>query len=929
MRKLKPLAFLNKLSWGVALVAISLLSGNTFGQSRDADEEFYFNIPRLSADRALTRFARQADLTLLFPYQEVKKLKARSLHGRYTIRDGLQQMLRGTGIQISAGVGNEAESMNPNKASIDQSKPPEEIEMHTLHKRIIPSIITLAIAGAGVSNVNAQNDGADILVEEVVVLGSRSAKPRSAADSPVPVDVISGDEFSSLGNGSDITDNLSALVPSYTATPATGDGSAFIRPTSLRGMSPDQTLILVNGKRRHRSSLVQFFAPAAGNGSHGVDVGMIPSVALKNIQVLRDGAAAQYGSDAIAGVMNFELKDADEGGHVEVSYGEFFDGESSVKVGANLGFKLGETGFLNGSVEYSDNEALSRGLIRPDAQALIAAGVQGVGADSPFGDAPFTQTWGRPETEALRFAWNSGIELANGAELYSFGNYADTDGRYRFFYRNPSNSAVTSTCVQNSSLQLCNVGFTPFLDGAQTDMSFVSGLRGDLSGGTAYDFSISYGKNELDYFLNNTINPSLALLSGGTPVRDFDVGGYEQEEINVNADFSTSLNDSLSLSYGAEWRDETWTALAGDANASVGSGPSGFRPPSEQDAGQFDRNNYAVYLDVEHDISDQWLMQYAIRFEDFSDFGTTTNGKIATRYNVSDNFALRGAVSTGFHAPTPGQGNISSVITTFDGRTGDLVLEGLVPATSQEAISAGGRELVEEESTNISLGFTTSLGSAWDLTLDYYNVEVDDRIYRTGDIPVPGTVDNTLSFYTNALDIEHEGFDIVLNGSVDWGSTNTRVTFAYAHNEIDVTGQSQVQGLNPVSDSTIEDIENNYPEDRFTLTTNTFLSESLSLLLRAKYIGDHFDERGTINGSAGNRSAEIGSTIYFDAEFGWQVSQGLKIVLGASNIFDEFIDEIENDGVFANRQSVGLQYPRRTVANYEGGSWYLKGVYNF
>ena len=898
-----------------------------FSEERTGDEEYYFSIPRLSADKALTRFARQADLSLLFPFQEVKKVKTRPIHGRFTIQNGLTQMLRGTGIVISAGVGNSHnDELDDSNA---QSQLIEETQMKKVTPKLMPGVITLAmIAGGGINTAQAQESSANDL-EEVVVLGSRSAKARSAADSPVPIDVITGEDFSALGNGADITDNLQALVPSYTASPATGDGSAFIRPTSLRGMSPDQTLVLVNGKRRHRSALVQFFAPAASNGSHGVDVGMIPSIALKNVQVLRDGAAAQYGSDAIAGVMNFELKDADEGGHVEVTYGEFYEGESSLKVGANLGFKITENGFLNVSAEYVDNDALSRGVIRPDSQALIDGGAQGVGADTPFGDAPFTQTWGRPETDALRLTWNSGIELANGAELYSFGNYADTSGRYRFFFRNLSNSAVTGTCAQNPNLQLCNVGFTPFLDGDQTDMSFVTGLRGEFAGGTTYDVSISYGKNELDYFLNNTINPSLPLNADGTPVQDFDVGGYEQEEINLNVDFSTVLTDSLSLSYGAEWREETWTSLIGDANSLVGAGPSGFTPPSPQDAGEFDRDNYAIYADLEHDISDTWLMQYAIRFEDFSDFGTTVNGKVATRYNVTDTFALRGAVSTGFHAPTPGQANISSIITTFDGVTGDLVLEGLVPATSAEAIAAGGRELVEEESTNISVGFTTSLGSAWDLTVDYYNVEVDDRIYRTGDIPVPGTVDNTLSFYTNSLDLEHTGFDVVLNGSINWGTFDTSVTFAYAHNEIDITGQSLVQGINPVSDATIEDIENNYPEDRFTLTTNTFLSDSLSLLVRAKFFGDHFDERGTINGTPGNISAEIGSTVYFDAEIGWQVNDGLKVVLGASNIFDEFVDEIEDDGVFANRQSVGLQFPRRTVANYEGGSWYLKGVYNF
>ena len=900
--------------------------------ARATDEQFYFHIPRLSADKALVKFAKQAEITLLYPFAEIKKYKTQPLFGRYTVQDGLQLMLSGTEIQISAGVGPQEESVD-SVAYQDDSKINniEEYDVNKISKKLSPSVISLAIVAATASSadVQAQSVDAEGNVEEVVVLGSRSIKARSAADSPVPVDVISADDFSALGNGADITDNLQALVPSYTATPATGDGSAFIRPTSLRGMSPDQTLVLVNGKRRHRSSLVQFFAPAAGNGSHGVDVGMIPSIALKNVQVLRDGAAAQYGSDAIAGVMNFELNDASEGGHAEVTYGEFYEGESSLKVGANLGFKITDDGFLNVSVEYSDNDALSRGVIRPDAQALVDAGVQGVGADTPFGDAPFTQTWGRPETDALRLVWNSGITLESGAELYSFGNYADSFGRYRFFYRNPSNSTVVSTCAQNPNLQLCNVGFTPFLDGDQTDFSAVSGLRGEFAGGTTYDFSISYGKNELDYFLNNTINPSLPLQADGTPIQDFDVGGYEQEEININADFSTQLSDSLSLSYGAEWREETWTALIGDANAGVGAGPSGFTPPTPQDAGEFDRDNIAVYVDLEHDISERWLMQYALRFEDFSDFGTTTNGKVATRYNVNDNFALRGAVSTGFHAPTPGQANISSIITTFDGVTGGLILEGLVPATSDAAIAAGGRELREEESTNISLGFTTTLGDAWDLTVDFYDVEVDNRIYRTGDIPVPGQPGRTLSFYTNALDLEHTGFDIVFNGSIDWGNTNTSVTFAYARNEIDITGQTQVQGINPVSDATIEDIENNYPEDRFTLTTNTFLSDSVNLLVRAKFFGDHFDERGTINGTPGNISAEIDSLFYIDAEVGWQVNDQFKLVLGASNLFDEFVDEIENDGVFANRQSVGLQFPRRTVANYEGGSWYLKGVYNF
>ncbi|MCK5425252.1 MAG: TonB-dependent receptor plug domain-containing protein, partial [Emcibacter sp.] len=256
------------------------------------------------------------------------------------------------------------------------------------------AICSFALLATSVSTAIAADE--EVVMEEVVTLGSRSNKPRSATDSPVPVDVIGAEEFNAGGNSVDITDNLKSLVPSFTASPATGDGSAFVRPTSMRGMAPDQTLILVNGKRRHRSALVQFFAPAAGNGAHGVDIGMIPGIALKRVEVLRDGAAAQYGSDAIAGVINFAIKDASEGGSVVAQYGNFYEGEESYKIAANAGFGLGENGFVNISAEYVDNQALSRGIQREVAQDLIDAGVQGVGEDSPFGDAPFVQTWGRP-----------------------------------------------------------------------------------------------------------------------------------------------------------------------------------------------------------------------------------------------------------------------------------------------------------------------------------------------------------------------------------------------------------------------------------------------------------------------------------------------------------------------------------------------------
>jgi len=788
------------------------------------------------------------------------------------------------------------------------------------------ALAAVATATTPVTAVQAQESA----LEEVVVLGSRSQKPRTVADSTVPVDVLNAEDFNSLGNTVDITDNLKSLIPSYTATPATGDGSAFIRPTSLRGMAPDQTLILVNGKRRHRSALVQFFAPAAGNGAHGVDIGMIPSIGLKRVEVLRDGAAAQYGSDAIAGVMNFVMKDDSEGGTVQVQYGEFFDDESSFKVGGNAGFGLGADGFLNITGEYWDNEGLSRGDQRPDAQALIDGGATGIGSDAVFGDAPLAQSWGRPETSGIRLFFNSAYSLNENAEVYLFGNYAETEGRYRFFYRNPNHSTLQTFRDEfGYTGRLNETGYTPYLDGDQDDYSLVGGLRGTLGNDLFMDVSVGWGMNELDYFLNNTTNPTLGLGADGEPAQmGFNPGGYEQEEINLNVDFSKPLSENLNLGFGAEWREETYTVVEGEEASYIGAGASGLRGFPPQDSGEFDRDNWAVYADLEHDVTDQWLMQYAIRYEDFSDFGDTLNYKLASRYSVTDAFTVRGAVSTGFHAPTPGQANVRTTITTFDGSTGLQVEEGLVPPTSEQALANGGAELSEEKSTNYSLGLTWDINENTNLTLDGYFIEVEDRIYRTGDIQT--AQGNTISFYTNALEVEHKGIDLVLTSDQEWkDGISTIFTFAYNRNEIEVTDQTPVNGVNPVSDSLVEDIENNYPEDRFVFTANTRFADDYWFMFRANWWGEHYDERGTIDGEPGSRSKEIGDVTYIDIELGWDVTENWNVTLGGSNIFDEYPDEIRDDGVFANRVSVGLPYPRRTVTNYEGGSWYLRTQYTW
>ena len=589
------------------------------------------------------------------------------------------------------------------------------------------------------------------------------------------------------------------------------------------------------------------FTPGAGKGAHGPNIGMIPGIAIKNVEILRDGAAAQYGADAIAGVINFQMKDAAEGGALRVQYGEFYQDEQSYKVEGNIGLPLGADGFINASLEYSNNDALSRGHQRPNAQTLIDNGVQGVGADTPFDDEPFAQTWGRPETENVLLFVNSGIAINDSAELYLHGNYAQT-GRYRFFFRNPefplrcSLSASTVPCIvephshlrplREAGLRGLPAGFTPFFDGEHTDFSVIDGIKGDVNS-LFYDVSIGYGEDELDFLLNNTISrdPSLTRNNDGSPgQRDFDVGAWAQEAINVNVDLSRQLTDKLHFALGGEWRKETFVITPGEPASYSGAGASGFKGDVPDDSGSFSRDNYAIYGELEFEVTDRMLTQYALRYEDFSDFGSTTNGKLAARYDLFDFLALRGAISTGFHAPTPGQSNVRKVTTTFDENLNVSVEEGTLPPAHPLVLAAGGAPLKEEQSVNLSLGFAADLtdmldGTDTTLTVDFYRIKIDDRIYKTSGAfraPHPDSITTdcndiralytNISFFTNALDMESEGVDVVLAAAVVWNDAlSTDFSFAFSYNDIDVTGQSKINGQKPVSASAVEDIENSYP----------------------------------------------------------------------------------------------------------------------
>jgi len=844
--------------------------------------------------------------------------------------------------------------------------------------KTLSRILALAAAASVAMPVTASAQSDDDPIEEVTVTGTRS-KPRSATDSPVPIDTFNQDQLSQQPVGG-MTENLKNLVPSFTATPLSGDGSAMVRSTSLRGLPPDEVLLLVNSKRRHRSSLIQHFGAAMSQGSHAADMGPIPSIALKSVEVLRDGAAAQYGSDAIAGVINFILDDSSEGGSIEAQYGQYYEGESTIKVAANIGLPLSDNGFANFSAEWTDDEQLIRGHQPYDAVYLSELG--GTPAqDSPYSGDNLAQTWGRPETYGLRTAWNLGLDLGNGAEAYAFGNYASTYGNYRFFYREIVDNTARNGGGLDSSMGdmpidpedpsmgnfcWCDVlpgGFTPYLVGKQTDFATVVGTRGDFSGGMLYDFSFNYGSNRMDYTLFNTISPT---YGPGTSTSNYHPGDLKEHDTNLNADFSYPLSDTVNFAFGLEWREENYTMFTGEAEswipgpwAEVGqlvdplapatcgvamdepctyatppNGSNGLPGTPAGSAGEFSRDSWSVYGDVEWDISDAFLLQGALRFEDFSDFGTTTNGKLAARYSVNDSFTLRAAYSTGFRAPTPGQSNLETIVLTFDSTANEQNLEGTLRPTDPLLVPFGGTALEPEDATNVSIGFTADVGSNFSITADYYQVEVEDRIVKTFNLDVPasfGVEFTKIAFYTNGLETETTGFDLILLYNAEWsGGSSTDFSLAWNSNDTKITGVNTIDHdgnpatpeVAPVSDGVIFNIENNLPENRFSFAANHHM-DKLGLTLRANWYDKTADES-----SAG---LPVGAALMVDIEGRYAFSDSLTFILGANNVFDEFPDTVgaqdyPTEGV---RNHQGLNYPRRSPIGYDGGSWYLKAVYNY
>ena len=625
--------------------------------------------------------------------------------------------------------------------------------------------------------------------EAIVVVGTRT-EGRTVTASPVPVDVIPETELVSQGNN-DLTNRIRTVVPSYNvgAQPIS-DAATLVRPANLRGLAPDHTLILVNGKRRHRAAVIAWLGNGISDGSQGPDISVIPAIALRQVEVLRDGASAQYGSDAIAGVINFQLKDASSGGSVEVRTGQFqdsnpgsssgfggqytFAGEKgpSYAVAANLGMPMGANGFFNLSMEYGAADPTSRSVQRTDAINIINTGNTMIRNPA--------QVWGTPllEDDIKLFA-NFGSLFNNGTQFYGHANYASRTTTGGFYFRNPhtrsgvfsndgggsilvgdrlwastgvpnaggcSALAVTGHVPDPAALAAIEAdpncftlysrfpgGFTPQFGGDLTDSSIVAGLRGYLDSGMTWDLSVNVGSSEVDQFIYNTVNASLGY---DTPT-SFSPGIYEQTDTNVNFDITYPVRDNVSLAAGVEWRNEQFRIGAGDpasweigpyAAQGFGSGSNGFNGYRPENSGTWDRANVAIYGDVEIDSPDErGTFTAALRVEDFDGFGNTINAKVSGRRQVSDVVSLRAAASTGFRAPTPGQQNAFNVTTAFDPETGGLSNSGTVPSTSAPAALRGGEDLQPEDALNFSAGLVVDRGE-FTLTADIFHIAVDDRL---------------------------------------------------------------------------------------------------------------------------------------------------------------------------------------------------------
>lgn len=650
---------------------------------------------------------------------------------------------------------------------------------HLLCTAIISANVLGAFWSAGALAEEAAGDNTtQTRLDTVIVTGTR-AQERTASASLSPIDVISGDSLRSSGSN-ELGTVLARLIPSINfPRPSLVDGAELTRPAQLRGLSPDQVLVLVNGKRRHTSAFVNL-GGAVGRGSAPADLNAIPLSAIDHIEVLRDGASARYGSDAIAGVINIILKNADHGGSISTKYGEYKKGDGIQRqVAGNSGFALGANGFLNLSAEGANNDYTDRA-----GDDFRAASI----GSTTYGQHVFRQ--GEPETEEGKLEFNSEYSFNDAAEFYTFGGYSKRRGETAAFYR--------ASNASNNNRAIYPNGYLPLINGTLEDTSLVVGLRGELVDNWHYDVSANYGKNSYELG-TKTINTSLGL---NTP-HSFDNGTLTNDQKQLSLDLSREfslgwLPYPVSVAFGTEYLRQGYQIEAGQPESYYQTGSSGLGGFRDSDAGSTSRNNFAQYLDLETNFTEKLAVSAAVRHEDYSDFGSNVSGSLSARYDFTPQVALRGSVSTGFRAPSLAQQNFAFTSSQLIGST--IQESGTFPANSQVAKLLGAEDLEAEKSRNYSLGLVLEPLDNLTVTADVYRIDIRDRVSLSSNLVLNNTAINYLKdngvgninytsarYFTNATDTSTDGVDLVasyryqLDNGIRWNST---VGYNYNHTKV-------------------------------------------------------------------------------------------------------------------------------------------------
>jgi iron complex outermembrane receptor protein len=806
-----------------------------------------------------------------------------------------------------------------------------------------------AALGAGASGaallsaVPAPAQEAQPALEEVVVVGTRTAG-RSLDESLAPVDLVTPEAIrQSSAIPGEVGAAIQSLVPSFNLPRQSNSNFAdVVRPAQLRNLSPDQVLVLVNGKRRHTTSTLTTESKL-GKGTSPVDFNSIPVGAIKRIEVLRDGAGAQYGSDAIAGVINVVLKDADEGGEATATWGQnrtdFEPTGRSVNDGdtlygsVNSGFGVGG-GFLNLTAEYRDRDSTLRS--GPDQipffenqtpPNLALAGTQ-------------THKAGDGQMEDISFMYNASVPVGDALELYSFGSYSDRNGEGANFFRYPDSFANVPTIFPD--------GYIPVLEADNVDLSFAAGLRGTLASGWDWDLSAVYGSNDFDHDVTNSLNVSL----GEASPTSFNVGEYKYAQTSVRFDMTREfdvggLSNPLNLAWGLEYRNESYETEPGDPE-SYEAGPvigapigtqagSGLKPEETVDV---DRDAAGAYVDVETNLTDRFQAGVAVRFEDYSDFGNSVDGKISGRYELTDAFAVRGTVGTGFRAPSLTQAFFRGSTTSF-GEGGQLENVLNLPTDDPIAVLLGAQDLDAEESVSYNLGFVFTPDNGFRLTVDFYRVDIDDRITlseRIGGPEVTDFIDDQLGipgvlgvrFFTNAIDTQTEGFDIVADYAFDVGPGSLTLSAAYNNSDTEVT---EVDPNPPELDALGVDnvlfgveerntIETASPDDKIILSAH-WQTERWSVLAR----GTRWGEATRVFNFGGGFEPEqtYGAEWGVDLDVEFAVTYKLSVAVGGNNVLDEYPDLSSADiNYFGN-----LPYDVLSPLTFNGAFYYLRTTYTF